>query len=98
LRESGNFGEAAEGEGEGSGVGGEGLAGRGAEWEIEKDFVDNKGEMVFFAKSVQAGELFGLDVGAGGIVGMDEENGTGARSDGVFEGLEIDEPAVSVGE
>ena len=98
MRERGNFGEAAEGEGEGFGVGSEGFAGRGAEWEIEEDFVDNEGEMVFLAKTVQASELFGLDVGAGGIVRVDQEDGAGTRGDGVFEGLEIDEPAVGLGD
>ena len=39
-----------------------------------------------------------MDVGAGGIVGMDEENGAGSGGDGAYEGLEIDEPAVGVGE
>jgi len=29
---------------------------------------------------------------------MYEKDGAGARSEGVFEGLEIDEPAVGVGE
>jgi hypothetical protein len=53
---------------------------------------------MFFANGVEAGEFFGLDVGSGGVVGMDEEDGAGARGDGPFEGLEIDEPAVSVGE
>jgi len=53
---------------------------------------------MFFANGVEAGEFFALDVGAGGVVGMDEEDGAGARGDGAFEGLEIDEPAVSVGE
>jgi hypothetical protein len=51
---------------------------------------------VFLANGIEASEFFGLDVGAGGIVGMDEENGAGARCDGVFERLEIDEPAVGV--
>jgi hypothetical protein len=53
---------------------------------------------VFFAESVEASEFFGLDVGAGGIVGVDEKHGAGARGDGFFERLEIDEPAVGVGE
>jgi len=39
-----------------------------------------------------------MDAGAGGIVGMDEKDGAGARGDCVFEGLEIDEPAVGVDE
>ena len=98
MGESGDFGEAAEGEGEDIGVGGKSFAGSGVKGEIEEDFVDDEGEIVLFAKGIEAGEFFWLDVGAGGIVGMDEEDGAGARSDGVFEGLEIDEPAVGVGE
>jgi len=39
---------------------------------------------VFLAKSVEAGEFFGVDIRAGGIVGMDEKNGTGARREGAF--------------
>ena len=53
---------------------------------------------MFLAKSVEAGEFFGVDIRAGGIVGMDEKNGTGARREGAFERLEIDEPAMGVGE
>ena len=53
---------------------------------------------MFFANGVEASEFFGLDVGAGGIVGMDEENGAGSGGDGAFKGLEIDEPAVGVRE
>lgn len=53
---------------------------------------------MFFAKGVEASEFFGLDVGAGGVVGMNEHDGAAARRDGVFEGLEIDEPAVGVDE
>jgi len=53
---------------------------------------------VFFAKGVEASEFFGLDVGAGGIVGMYEENGASAGRDGLLQRLEIDEPAVGVGE
>lgn len=53
---------------------------------------------MLFAKGVEAGEFFGLDVGTGGVVGMDEENGAGAWRDRVFEGLKIDEPTVGVGE
>lgn len=98
LRESGNFGEAAEGECEDFGVAGEGFARRGVEWEIEEDFVDDESEIVFFAKCVEASEFFGLDVGAGRVVGMDEKNGPGAGCDSDFERLEIDEPAVGVGE
>jgi hypothetical protein len=41
LRESGDFGEAAEGEGEDFGVGGEGFSRSGVEGEIEEDFVDD---------------------------------------------------------
>ena len=52
--------------------------------------------MVFQAQGIEVVEFFGLDVGAGGIVGMNEKDGTGTRGDGAFEGLEIDEPAVGV--
>ena len=61
LRESGNFGEAAEGEGEDFGIGGEGFSRSGVEGEIEEDFVDDQGEIVFFANGVEAGEFFGLN-------------------------------------
>ena len=98
MRESGNLGEAAEGEGEDFGIGGEGFAGWGVEGEIEEDLVDDQGEIVFFANSIEAVEFFGLHVRAGGIVGMDEKNRAGTRRDGVFERLEIDEPTVGVGE
>jgi hypothetical protein len=98
LGESGNFGEAAEGEGQDFGVGGEGFARSAVEGEVQEDFVDDQGKIVFFANGVEASEFLGLDVGAGGIVGMDEENGASAWSDGVLERLEIDEPAVGVGE
>ena len=98
MGKSGNLGEAAEGEGEDIGVGGKGSAGSGVKGEIQEDFVDDEGEIVLFAKGVEASEFFGLDVRTGGIIGMDEEDGASARSDDVFEGLEIDEPAVGVGE
>ena len=98
MGESRDFGEAAEGEGEDIGVGGEGFARSGVEREIEENFVDDESEVVFFAKGVEAVEFFGLDVGTRGIVGMDEENGASTGGNSVFEGLEIDEPAMSVGE
>jgi hypothetical protein len=98
LGESGDFGEAAEGEGKDFGVGGEGFSWSGVEGKIQEDFVDEQREIAFLAESVQACEFFGLDVGAGGVVGMDKQNRAGARGEGVFEGLEIDEPAVGVGE
>lgn len=98
LGECCNLGEAAEGEGEDIGVGSEGLARSGVEREIEEDFIDDESTIVFFAKGVEASEFFGLDVRTGGIVGMDEENGASTGGNSVFEGLEIDEPAVSVGE
>ena len=96
LRKRGDFGEAAEGEGERQGVGGEGFARLSAEREVEEDFVDDEGQMVFQAEGVQTVERFGLDVGTGGIVGMNEKNGAGTWGDGAFEGMEVDEPAVSV--
>jgi len=98
LRECGNFGEAAEGEGEGFGIGGKSFTWRGVERKIEEDFVDDQREVVFLTKGVKPSEFFGFDVGAGWIVGVDEEDGTRARGDGAFEGLEIDEPAVGIGE
>jgi len=75
-------------------IGGKGFAGLGIEGKIEEDFVDDQGKIVFFAESVEACEFFGLNVGASGVVGMDEDNGSGARGNGAFEGLEIDEPTV----
>ena len=97
MRERGDFGEAAEGEGERQGVCSEGLALPGVESEVEEDFVGDEGEMVFQTESVEAVQFFGLDVGASGIVRMNEEDRTCARGDGAFEGLKINEPAVSVG-
>ncbi len=47
------------------------------------------------AKVLRGGES---NVGASGIVRMDEEDSACARGDGAFEGLEIEEPAVGVGE
>src|SRR5215469_13583413 len=96
LRERGDFGEAAEVEGQCQGVGGEGFARLGVESEVEEDFVDDEGQMVFQAESIEAAELFGLDIGAGGIVGMNEKDSTGTRGDGAFEGSKIDEPAMRV--
>lgn len=96
LRKRGDFGKATQGEGKCQGVGGEGFARLGVEREVEEDFVNDEGEMVFQAEGVQAVERFGLNVGASGIVGMNEKNGTGVRGDGAFEGMEIDEPAMGV--
>jgi len=98
LGERGNFGEAAESKGEDFGVGSERFAGLGVEGKIEKDFVNDQSEIVFAAEGVEADEFLGMDVRAGGIVGMNEENGAGARCEGACQGLEIDEPAVGVGE
>lgn len=96
MREGGDFGEAAEGEGEGFGIGGKGLARRGVEGEIEEDLVHDEREVVFEAKGVEARELFGLNIGASGIVGMNEKDGAGARRNGALERLKIDEPTVGV--
>ena len=96
LRECGDFGEAAESEGECERVCGEGFVRLGVEGEVEEDFVGDEGEMVFQAESVKAVEFFGLHVGTGGVVGMNEKDGAGARGDGAFEGLKIDEPALGV--
>lgn len=98
LGESRDFGEATKGECEDFGVGDEGFAWCGVEGEIQENFVDDECEIALFAKGVETGELFWLDVGTGWIVGMDEKNGAGAWRDRVFEGFEIDEPAVGVSE
>jgi hypothetical protein len=98
LGKSGDFGEAAEGEGEDFVVGRERFVCGRVKGEIEENFIDDEDEIMFFADGVEAGEFFGLDIGPGGVVWMDKENGAGARRDGGFEGLKIDEPAVGVGE
>ncbi len=78
LRQRGDFGKAAKSEGKGFGVGSESFARQAVEGETQEDFVHDQSKIMFLADGVQAEELFGLDVGAGGIVGMDEENGTRA--------------------
>ncbi len=98
LRQGGDFGETAEGEGERGGVGGKCLSRPHVEGEVEEYFVDDQGEIVFLAEGVEASDFLRVDVGAGGIVGMDEKDGAGARRDGALERLKIDEPAVGVGE
>lgn len=52
--------------------------------------------MVASAEGVERGAVFGTGVVAGGIVGMDEQDGARARGDGGFERGDMDGPAVVV--
>ena len=98
LRKRGDFRDAAERERERFSVRGEGAAAIGVPSEIEEDFVRDQRELVLAAKRVQPGKLLRLNEGAGRVVRMDEKDGAGARRDGGFDGAEIEEPSVGVGQ
>jgi hypothetical protein len=68
----------------------------GAEAVVEEDFVDDEGEAELAA---EAGELLGLEwfgEVAGGIVGVHDDDGAGARCDGAADAFGVDLPAVLV--
>ena len=74
------------------------FGGGAAESVVQEDFIHNEGEIVAAA---ECGEGEGFDVGgevAGGVVGMDEDDGAGARGDGPGEAVEVELPAVVVDE
>ena len=69
-----------------------------AEAVIEKDFIDDEGEAELAA---EAGELLGLEgfgEVAGGIVGVDDDDGARARRDGAADAFGVDLPAVLIDE
>ncbi len=96
LRQAAELGDAAEGEGERRSLRGEGWRGWCLQGEVEEDFIGDESQVVFCAEGGELGLFVGLGVMAGGIVGMNEDGGAGARSDGAFEGREIELPAVIV--
>ncbi len=77
-----------------AGVGSSGEAGDGfGEGVVEEDFVDDEGEVVAETESLQLVAFDGVRGMAGRVVGMDEQNGSGARGDASFEFCEVDPPA-----
>ena len=85
LRQATEFGDPTEREGKCGILCGEGWRGNSLEREVEEYFVGDDDEIVFGAKSGELRLFVGLCVVAGGIVGVDDDGGACARSDGAFE-------------
>src|SRR5579872_4843457 len=75
LRQSRNFRNAAQSEGEVLLVSGESRLRMSIEAVVEKDFVHNEGEAVLAAKIVHGTALGAANIRAGGIIGIDEDDG-----------------------
>ena len=63
---------------------------------VEENFIDDQCQMVFAAKGIELVAFCALHVGTGGIVGMHNHHGPGARIHRSVERGKVDLPAVVV--
>ena len=70
----------------------------GGERVFGEDFVGDEGDVLFRAEAGELFEFAGFQIAAGGVVGMDEENGFRVGGELGFEGLEVEPPAFGVAE
>src|ERR1700676_886406 len=96
LRERRNLGHSAESEGERVCVADETATWRAIMRIIQKNFVHNQSQIAVTAESVERRGFRSRDVGAGWIIGMDENHGSRPDGGRVVERIEIDLPSVIV--
>jgi hypothetical protein len=63
---------------------------------VQENFIDDQRQMVFAAKNIQLVAFRAVYVGTGGVVGMHDHHGAGARIHRSVERGKVDLPAVVV--